>query len=285
MAGNYMDAPASRVAYDRDGSIGVFISNTGLLAQLSAANLRTLNGEAETGVAMSSQRRVAIIFPAPRDIAAVFFATNTNSRTWTLETSVDTTTGIDGTWITHQTGMQRSSDVKPNYRIYDNLSLTTPGDPSQSIRGVRLTATADNTDTIRALHIYADMASAATLDRLAFWDPVSDVEVSPAHFDWGNVPRGSSADRSFRIKNMSEDLTAEDIAVFFEALTPGSPSVAAMHTISDNGGSTFLTNISIAELAPEEISDVLIVRRVVPTNAQVSVWSARIAADVTTWTN
>jgi len=287
MAGNYMDAPATRIAYDRDGSIGAFFSASGVLDQLTASELRALNSEAETGVALASQSRVAIVFPAPMDIAAVFFATNLNSSTalWSLETSKDTTTGIDGTWTTHQSGLQLLKDVKPNYRIFSQLLLTIPGSDSQGIRGVRMSNTSQLTSTIRAFHIYADVSALATIDRLAFWHPTLDEEMEPAYLDWGNVPRGSSADRSFRIKNMSADLTANDVVVYTEALTPGTPSVAGMHTISDNGGSTFLNSITVPEILPGEISDELIVRRVVPTNAQVSVWSARIAADVTNWSS
>lgn len=281
MAGNYMDDPALRVSYDRDGSIGAFFTSAGLMEQLTATELRTLNGEAETGVALASQSTVAIIFPAPMDIVAVFFATNT-SNTFILETSTDTTTGIDGTWIAHTAAVNALRDVKPNYRVLSQLYTTLPGAPSEAIRGVRMRG-GDQSSTVKAFHIYADYASTATPDRLAFWHPTLDQELPPAYLDWGNVPRSSSADKSFRIKNLSGDLTASDIGVYMDALTPGSPSVTGMHTLSDNGGSTFLSTLSIAELLPGAISSELIVRRTVPSNAPVSVWSARVAADVTTW--
>ena len=283
MAGNYMNAPASRLAYDRDGSIGAYISVSGILDPLTASELRSINSEAETGVAFASQNRAAIIFPAPVDIAAIFLATSATT-TWTVETSKDTTTGLDGTWTQHATGLTMNQDVKPNYRIESRLIATTPGSPSTGVRGVRVTTTANTTAVLRALHIYADISGLATTDRLAFWHPTLNAEVPPSYFDWGDVPRGSSADKSFRIKNMSGDLTANDITVFVEAITAGTPSVAGMHSISVNGGATFLNSGDIAELSPGEISDVLIVRRVVPLNAQVSVWSARLAADVTSWT-
>ncbi len=284
MAGNYMDAPATRLSYDRDGSIGAFFTSAGVLDQLTAGELRTINSEAETGVVMASQSRVAIVFPAPMDVAAVFFSTSAASPTWSLETSVDTTTGIDGTWITHQTLVNSLKDVKPNYRIISQLLMTIPGTPSQNVRGVRLSASSAASSSIRALHIYADVSTLATTDRLAFWHPTLDEELEPNYFDWGNVPRGSSADKSFRIKNVSSDLTANDVTIYMEALTPGVPSVAGMHTISENGGATFLSSVTLTELLPGDLSSVLIVRRTVPLNAQVSVWSARIAADVANWT-
>lgn len=285
MAGNYMNSPATRMAYDRDGSIGAAFTAAGLMSQLTAADLRAMNSEAEVGFQLIGQSRVAIIFPVPVDIAAVFFATNLNSTTalWTLETSKDTTTGIDGTWVAHQSGLQAFLDTKPNYRIFSKLLLTTPGAPSQSIRGVRMANTSSLSNVIKAFHIYADISATATMDRLAFWHPTLNEEVEPSYFDWGNVPRGSSADKSFRVKNLSSDLTANLVTLYTESLTPGSPSVAGMHTLSENGGSTFLSSVSADSILPGAISDLFILRRTIPTNAQVSVWSARISADVTNW--
>ena len=48
MAGNYMDAPATRLAYDKDGAIGISASTAGVLTQLSAADLQMTNSETET---------------------------------------------------------------------------------------------------------------------------------------------------------------------------------------------------------------------------------------------
>lgn len=285
MAGNYMDAPASRLAYDRDGSVVSMSNAGGIVTQLSASEARALNSEAETGYTPLSQYRLGVIFPYPTDVAGVFLASASSNNTWTLQTSKDTTTGVDGTWVTHGSAQTRVVDVKPNYRIDSQLMLTTPGVDSTGVRGVRVVSNQSTSSAIKAFHIYADISATATKDRVAFWHPTLDIEVPPAYFDWGNVPRGTSQDRSFRIKNVSEDLKANDISIYTEALTPGVPSVAGMHTISSNGGSTFLTNTNITQLLPGAISSPLILRRVVPTNAPVSVFSARIAADVTNWTS
>lgn len=285
MAGNYMDAPATRVAYDRDGSVGSFASLAGSLTALTVSQLRALNSEDDTGVAMPTANRLAIVFPVPMDIAAVFLATSPSGvGDFTLQTSKDTTTGLDGTWETHAVISSSFRSVKPAYRQAASITATIPGASSTAVRGVRLVYATNTTVTIRAFHIYADISAAATTDRIAFWHPDVDEEMPPAYFDWGNAPRGSSADRTFRVKNLSADKTANDITLYVEALTPGVPSVAGMHLISENGGSTFLTSITIDELAPGEVSDELILRRVVPTNASVSVWSARVAADVLSWT-
>lgn len=284
MAGNYMDAPATRLAYDRDGSVGVLVTLAGQITQLTGSQLRALNGETEAAITPSNHTILALVFPIPVDLSAVFFATQPSSPLWTLETSLDTTTGLDGTWVAQGAALTAIQDTKPNYRIATALRNAVPGVDSTGIRGVRMRAASSTSIPIRSFHVYANPSATATVDRLALWHPTLDEPAPPAYFDWGNVARSSSADRDFRIKNLSPDLTAEDVVIFADAITPGLPSVASMHTFSDNAGATFLTSITVDSIAPGAISDVLTVRRVVPSNAQVSVWSARIAADVTTWT-
>lgn len=285
MAGNYMDAPGNRLAYDRDGTVGVWATAAGVVTQLTSGQLQAMNSEAEASVPITGMNRVALVFPTPVDIRAVFLALDSGS--WLWETSVDTTTGLDGTWVTQSpvlTGLNNA--VKPNYRIQANLKYPTSTPQAANVRGIRIrfsstTVVANN--PVRVFHIYADLASGATSQRIAFWMPSTNVPVSPTHFDWGNAPRATTDDKTFRIKNLSSTLTANDIELYVEALTPGTPVVSGMHTLSIDDGATFQTVQAIATLAPGEVSDVIILRRVVPSNAQVSVWSARISADVSEW--
>jgi len=283
MAGSYMDAPAQRLAYDRDGSIGVTVTAAGVLTQLTATEMRALNNEAEDTPAFSSKQRLALVFPAPVDITHVFLALDTASATYSIETSKDTTTGVDGTWSA-QVGIGPSylRDVRPFYRVATSLTAMQTGAISQGVRGVRISATGNTSVSFRGLHVYANPASGSTPDRLAFWEPSASAEVNGSFFDWGNTPRGSSADKTFRIKNVSGDLTAKDVSLYAEALTPGTPSVAGMLLVSSDG-ITFGPSLDLGDLAPGAVTGVLHVRRNVPTNAQVSVWSARLIADVTTW--
>lgn len=280
MAGNYMDAPASRLAYDRDGSIGVSITAAGALTALSLSDLRSLNDEGEGAPAFSSKARIALVFSEPYDLAAVFIALSGGSPV--IETSKDTTNGIDGTWTTQAAAASYTRDVRPQYRIASNLVAMISGATSQEVRGLRLSFGSNTTLDVRAIHVYGDLSSTATDDRLDFRQVGSDVPVGPTHFDWGNVPRATSADQTFRVKNLSASLTAEGVEVYPEALTPGSPSVAGMLLLSTDGV-TFTPSINLGDMGPGDISGTLTVRRVVPTNAQVSVWSARLVADADSW--
>lgn len=286
-----MDAPNDRVAWDRDGSLLTFVSTTGGVTNLSASDRRIVNSESESGIVVpTNTNRIALVFSVPMDCTAVFISlalTTPAGVIWSVETSKDTTNGLDGVWDTqYLTNLSVKKTVKPNYRISSQLFVLQTNSSSSDLRGIRLIGAgnvSNNQGPLLAFHVYGTPSSMATKDRLAFWHPTTDVKLAPAALDWGNVPRSSSADKSFRIKNLSETLDATDIDLYVEALTPGTVSVAGMHTISADSGATFLTGQSIPKIAPGEVSGVFIVRRTVPANAQVSVWSARIAADVNLW--
>lgn len=285
MTGNYMSAPNDRVAWDRDGSVLVMVADNGSATAQSASLRRIVNGE--SGVGIPSSRSVAILFPVPMDATAAFFAQqkNHNYYTWSVSTSKDSTNGVDGTWDLQIATIDSRRDVSPDYRILGKMIMLQANSMSTGIRAIKFTNIVSDPYIypITALHIYATPSVSATKDRLAIWHPTSNVKASPDQFDWGEAPRSSSADRTFRIKNLSSSLTAKDISVYIEELTAAPLSVAGMHTLSDNGGSTFLAGLAIPTLAPGSISPVLTLRRVVPANASVSVWSARLAADVTSW--
>ncbi len=284
MAGNYMDAPATRLAYDRDGSVGIAATTSGVLTQIPVSGLQTMNSESEVNyIVPATSRSLTIVFPIPIDLRAVFLALG-NTVSVEIATSKDTTTGLDGTWSTQVSANTYDRGVSPNYRMSSQLTVFPTVSANLAVRGVRITGTAANITLLRALHIYGDPAASATPDRIVAWHPTLDQQISPAYFDWGNVARSSSADRKFRLKNISGNLSATDIDVYVEALTPGNPSVAGMHTLSDNDGASFLPGLVIPLLEPGEISTPITLRRVVPSNAQVSVWSARVAADVGEWT-
>ncbi len=282
MAGNYMDAPATRLAYDRDGSVAVTITAAGAITALGSTDIRALNDEDEGAPAFPSQARLAIVFSEPWDLTSIFVALS--GGTPSIETSKDTTTGVDGTWTTQvASGPSYLRDVRPQYRIASNLTAMISGTTSQGIRGIRLSFGANTTVSIKALHVYGELSSTATTDRLDFRQVGSDVQVVSTHFDWGNVPRASSADKTFRVKNLSSTKTAHGVQVYPEALTPGVPSVPGMLMLSTDG-ITFTSSITLGDMAPGDISGTLYVRRVVPNNAQVSVWSARLVADAASWT-
>lgn len=288
-----MNALSPRIAWDRDGSIMTYIGIDGVVLNSTTAVRREVNSENGTGAPCSpsgaaSSSRIAVVFPVPMDLTTIFIATDDAYMPYPhiIETSKDTTNGIDGAWETQNIiDWVPNQPVKPNYRQAVSCRTLLPGTPSIGVRGIRMSTNSPSgfRGILRALHLYGAPSATATKDRLALWHPTTDTVLPPTWLDWGDVPRGTSSDRSFRIKNLSVTLTAQNIGLYIEALTAGVPSVAGMHTMSDTAGATFQSTLTIATLAPGALSAVFILRRVVPSNAQVSVWSARIVADVTQW--
>lgn len=285
MAGNYPDAPSWRMAYDRDGSIGGRISSSGTITQFSSAVLTQLNDETN-GLAVTIADRgqtayLFVLFPELRDVDAVFTRNATPDPASLVEWQVseDTTNGFDGTWVTLLPAVVSShGSVSPGYR--SPSSATALG-----VRGVRIKASPDGHTTQyepSAVHLYGERTPGQALNALELWHPTNDEKLPPAWLDWGNTPRGSSEDRTFRVKNISTTSTAEDVRVAFDVLTDGAPSVPGQHLLSFGGGS-FLAQVNVGDLAPGAISGPVTVRRVTASNAQLGLFAFRVFAEPDAW--
>lgn len=284
MAGNYPDAPSWRMAIDRDGTQGYLITPANVVTQLTAENLITLNDEADGSVTVSSAvgalGTLMLIFPELRDIDGyhVNAATTNGAINYVVEVSANTTNGIDGTWTQIGSGSQTENPVVPGFR---SVSAST----QLAMRAIRFrltSASGTGSGRLRAFHVYGEPAPDENPDRLALWHPTLDERVTPAYFDWGNVPRSSSGDRLFRVKNLSPTLTALSVRVAMEALTDGSPSVPGQHSLSYGGGS-FLAQVNVGDIAPGAISGPVTLRRITPSNAQLGLWAFRVFAEATSW--
>jgi hypothetical protein len=286
MAGNYPDYPSWRMAYDRDGTQVYKIDGVNNISALTTATLAAMNDEsAGQAFTWTGQNYMVFIFPELRDLDAFFIqsasvAPYTSVTSIPLSVSTDTTNGIDGTWASIGTAsVSPTSLVKPAYRtgIVSSSSL--------AIRALKLNVNASGTNVMwaaQAIHLFGEPAPGENPNRLELWHPTLDERVPPAYFDWGNVPRSSSADRPFRVKNNSSSQTAQSIRVAMEALTDTTPSVPAQHTLSYNGGS-FLPQVNIGDLAPGAISGPVTMRRITPSDATLSLWSFRVFAESTSW--
>lgn len=285
MAGNYPDAPSWRMAYDRDGSIGGKISPSNEITQFSSAVMQQLNDETD-GVAVEIADRsetayLFVLFPEIRDVDAVFTRNGTNDGAHLVEWQVseDTTNGLDGTWVTLLSATPSiKGSVIPGYR--SPLSATALG-----VRAVRIKATPGGSTTRwepSAVHLYGERSPGQALNALELWHPSSDEKLPPAWLDWGNTPRGSSEDRTFRVKNVSTVSTAQAVRVAFDVLTDGAPSVPGQHLLSYGGGS-FLAQVNVGDLAPGAISGPVTLRRVSASDAQLGLFAFRVFAEPDAW--
>ncbi len=283
MAGNYPDVPSWRIPYDRDGTVGLQIDAANVVSQMTQANLQTVNDESTSALAQNTDpARTCLIFPRLMDIdggfwqATGFSGTGLKQFMW----SPDTTNGIDGTWnsfsVPSGSNQYNAGAVAPNYR--ESIWSSTLG----GVRGLRwknANETGIGGAQLVTVHLFGEPTAGEDLNRLEFWHPTLNQRIGPAFFDWGNVPRSSSEDRQFRVKNLSSTLTANNIRLSFEALTDTTPSVPGQHTLSSDG-TNFFAQRTITSLSPGNISAIHTVRRVTPSTAVFSLWALRLKAEV-----
>lgn len=281
--GNYADPPSWRMGYDTDGTQG-YRNTSGVISPISSADMVALNNEAtsdgvKTAFGQFDYGEIILMFPEKRDLDAFFGRGRTggiSGSSVTVSTSVDSTNGVDGAWSTAGTFpigdfAEGSAKVSPDFRAA--TSTTKLG-----IQAVKFSGAS----AIMAIHLYGEITAGQELDRLLVWHPTLDERVSPAWFDWGDVPRNSSDTRQFRIKNMSTAKTATNVRVAMEVLTNQNPSVPGQHAISLNGGS-YTAQQTISTLAPRAISNVLTLRRTTPANAQLGVGAFRVFSEASSW--
>lgn len=281
MAGNYSDAPSWRMAYDRDGTQVVIIDPSNVLSTASAAEVLAMNNEGSvdglTKFGGNQNYKVAFIFPELRDLDGYFINRYSGGLVAAAEVSTNTTNGFDGTWAAITAVSSSGISIVPAWR--NSITSST----ALAIRAVRFQLNNSTSASLfSAFHLYGEPAPGENLNRLELWHPTLNEKLPPAYLDWGDVPRSSSADRTFRVKNLSTSQTAGAVRVAMDILTDASPSVPAQHTLSYDGGS-FLAQVTIGDLSPGAISGPVTMRRITPSNAALSLWAFRVFAESTNW--
>jgi hypothetical protein len=288
VAGFYPDVPGRRMAWDRDGTVGIVTNVTFGTLEVVLSQAQRDNGNDESGATLmhnfsgGAGRGYAFIFPEPRDVVGVYVGSpfyNTGNSGLNLHWSDDTTNGMDGTWTAVSGLTLQDGALKAGMR---NAILGTSLSAAAGIRFTKTGGVGTTAHNISNVHIYGDPASGEAPNRLRFWHPTSDAEAAGAFFDWGDVPADTTLSRDIRVKNPSGTLTAHDVTITSEALTPGSPSHASMHTFSLNNVDYF-ASLNIGDLTPGEVSTTIRVRRETPAGAQLGLWWTRMVAQAGSW--
>lgn len=287
MAGNYPDVPSWRMAWDVDGTQLFTVLDGSPPVQRSGAEAVALNNE---GVDFSlifstgDTGYIILIFPELRDLDGFWYssdANETNTLMTLAEVSTNTTNGLDGTWTTYLSGsLTDYGFTAPKAR--NNIRAGT----ALGVKGIRFRRTQGNqiAGHTSSIHLYGEPAPGENLQRLEIWHPTLDQRIGPADLDWGDVPRNSSAIRSFRIKNMHPTLTANNVRAAMSILTDTSPSVVGQQSISKDGVTWAAQQTLTNPLGPGAISPILQIRRQTPSNASLSLWWYRLFSDASSWT-
>lgn len=273
MAGNYPDAPSNRIPYDRDGTV-VLLNGV----EVSANTARVLNDDsggtvaATYGSGSGASGSWTLFFPRLMDIYGytAYGWASSSGLSSSFQYSVNATNASDGTWV-NMTGGNVNGDLRsPTVATY------------LGVRALKCNTSGLGGNSMALLHVYGKPSTGENTDRLEIWHPTLDQRVGGAYFDWGDIQRTSTADRTFRVKNLSSTLTANTVMVTFNAETDTTPAVAGWHYLSSDG-TNFSSSLSVGSLAPGALSPVYTVRRTVPSNAQLSLWYLRILAEAASW--
>lgn len=295
MSGFYPDVPGQRMAWDIDGSVGIAVKRSnGQGTSLSQAEMTAMNEETTTSVVsgfvggpgiraeLQDASYFGVVFPQARDLKGVF-ARVTDTMTCTLQVSTNSTNLIDGTWVNLGSAINRQwggsgGSVSPYYRTQIEAAA------NNGIRAVRVALTSGSNVFVQAFHLYGSISSGETPDRLALWHPTLDqpLSASPAHLDFGDMQRGQTVTKQFRIKNLSPDLTASTVAVSLAAPTDADPSLLSQFMLSEDG-STYSAELTLPSIGPQSISAPLWVRSAVPADGQLGVWALRLTAAPANW--
>jgi hypothetical protein len=283
MAGLYADVPGFKMQYDLDGSAG-YSSRTA--AAVSSAEMTALNGETGTQFAdmqWNAQQSYffTVIFPELRDVVGGWGYMSDQGFTgggWTLETSANTTTGADGTWTSRGAiTVATSMTFRTSISTYSGVT---------SVKAARLVmgfpASTQNTRYLAAFHLYGNISTGQSLDRLRIWHPTLDQEIGAAGLDFGDFGRGGTLTRTFRIKNNSSSLTANSIVISAGAITDTTPAVAGQITYSQGG--SFAATQNIGNLAPGAISALCTIAIASTSSEQLGTWRQRLIATAGSWT-
>lgn len=111
-------------------------------------------------------------------------------------------------------------------------------------------------------------------DDLVIWllsqnNPITVMKASP--------PRRSSTDVAIRVKNRSTSYTAVGVTVSVTGTS------AAFYLMSVDGEDTFTATASIGDLAPNAVSDAVVLRRVIPSTAALGTHTCTLRATPTSW--
>lgn len=251
----------------------------------------------------SSTAALYIQFPEPRTVLGYFYniGSANNATHCLMETSTDSTDGINGTWTTATYPVIGDSQyfygplTSGRWDFLDAVDgvgapPTTPpplgvwGYAGHAlVTGVRFTTTTSSAGGVSP-HVALYGPFAANSTRLEFRMASADQRPGFVYNNWGKVPQGSSGDKFYVLKNLATALIAGGITVFFDTLSDTTPSVPGQYLVSVDGGVTFAATGTITTLPPGASSPLIIVRRNTPTDAVAGTWAVRLRATATTWT-
>lgn len=280
MAGFFPDVPDYRMPYDTDGAKLFYLASTiPAIVYLSESQMRSANSE-NNEIAYSNSHdfgdsTVGIIFPELRRVSG--YTINISFIPTAIEYSTNTVTGIDGSWFPiDQTSFFVEEQIESQYRVSINSITMNSNNP---VKAIRFKGQSNN-PLIKAVHIYGKKI--ASSDRIVFWHPTLNQEVSASHFDFGDISNNNEYTKQFRLKNVSTIRSANNIAITLDTTTSATPSLINQFSLSDDGV-TYSTSLNLDFLGKENMSNIFYVKKNIVLESESGPYSLRIKTNPQVW--
>jgi len=284
---NYPAPPTRRIAWDQDDTqIIKFDENFSGVLELTAQEIIDLNGEDDGYVDLAGGATVGpvylcFIFPQAVQLLDARFIHTVVGAVVTVdcERSDDSTNGRDGAWTQEAAAITKSQlagGVRPEYR--NDIAAIGAAAAHTGWRFKCSLSTSVGFLQVSCCHLYA--LEHGPTHRLAFWKPVADAELDP-DFNFEDLARGSSATKTFRVKNTSGSQTANNVQLTVESgPSHGSPGT---WTLLSTDNITYSQSVSLGNLGPGTLSSVVYLKAAPPVSAELSTLSARVDPSVGSW--
>lgn len=284
---SFVTPPAPRLHYSKDGTVVIAHNLTvSLSANLSQAHMDTIDDEDTADFFQYNQaisytangshtKYLTFLFPELRNLSGIFTQAGNITATQALQYSTDTTTGLDGTW---STAIAASNWIGALNLLSMNQGMRTSitALSLSNIKGLRIQNHDSGSFTFfYAVHLYGTKASNAGL---SYRHPTLDQPLEVGDMDFGDVARGQTYTKTFRVKNNHATQTANGVIV---SSTDVTGTGAWQFSI---GGGGYQTSLDIGDLAAGVTSGVITCRRIVPGGETIRVQHGRLAAVPTSWT-
>ena len=281
MAGSYNDAPSRRNAYDQQGAVVLHQLNSNVPTALSAGAIADLNDEDNVaaftyGASSGWAAEFYFLFAQKIEIDGYFAGvSNSDAPRFVnrdLLDSPDTTNGIDGVWTVIDSPIVTFTTTFTTHR--DNiLSLARPGKKGIHFGYDKVTGAASDSLFFQSMHLYGPISPGEIPDRILFLDTLAADAVFTKVLDFGDVPRGQTQTRTFKIKNNSASFTINTIQV--TALS-GYLNSGDWYEFGDDGV-TYQATYSVGNLGPAA-TKLIYLKQIVPDAEVLGVHVARIEA-------
>lgn len=270
----YSALPDRRIPYDIDGTVVGYNYSTSsgatnssintILGYLNQTQLNYLNDELISTDPNYLNNHYSnttwFLFPEKKNVTngIVWLSKGTNSYSFTIQGSANTTNGLDGTW---ETPTFPDGGIDATWNTSSDQWRTTIRRIvfTQSVISIRIITysspgVANNpVNHIYKIHWYGTKASGETPDDLIFTN-TSGIELT-ADADFGDVIAGNySSVYQFKVKNVSTTKTAYGVLL---SCSGSELSISA-------NGTNYLSSLNLGNLSPGSFTPVIYARSLVP---------------------